>query len=197
MKLPQRRLCLFCPWKSLQFDSALNSKVCWFFVWLFETQWTVARQAPLSMGFSRQEYWSGLPFPSPGALPNPGIEPGSPALYMDSLPFSHQGTQRWTGWGLSKPSQSGWCETWIKMETFLWFFFHLFTYLESLAFLLNSSASGTSLVVQWLRLCPSTAGGMSSIPAQGTKIPHATWWPKQTNKQNADSYQEVSLWDYI
>ena len=42
--------------------------------------WTVARQAPLSMGFSRQEYWSGLPFPSPGDLPCPVIEPGSPAL---------------------------------------------------------------------------------------------------------------------
>ena len=42
--------------------------------------WTVARQAPLSMGFSRQEYWSGLPFPSPGELPHPGLEPGSPAL---------------------------------------------------------------------------------------------------------------------
>ena len=44
------------------------------------TPWTVAYQAPLSMGFSRQEYWSGLPFPSPGDLPNPGLEPGSPAL---------------------------------------------------------------------------------------------------------------------
>ena len=50
------------------------------------TPWTVAHQAPLSMGFSRQEYWSGLPFPSPGDLPNPGIEPGSPALQADSLP---------------------------------------------------------------------------------------------------------------
>ena len=48
--------------------------------------WTVACQAPLSMGFSRQEYWSGLPFPSPGDLSNPGIEPGSPALQADSLP---------------------------------------------------------------------------------------------------------------
>ena len=44
------------------------------------TPWTVAYQAPLSMGFSRQEYWSGLPFPSPGDLPYPGVEPGSPAL---------------------------------------------------------------------------------------------------------------------
>ena len=47
---------------------------------LFLTLWTIAYQAPLSMGFSRQEYWSGLPFPSPGNLPNPGIEPRSPAL---------------------------------------------------------------------------------------------------------------------
>ena len=47
---------------------------------LFATPWTVAHQAPPSMGFSRQEYWSGLPLPSPGDLPNPGIEPGTPAL---------------------------------------------------------------------------------------------------------------------
>ena len=49
-------------------------------VWLFATQWTVAYQALLSMGFSRQEYWSGLPFPSPGDLPDPGIEPRSSTL---------------------------------------------------------------------------------------------------------------------
>ena len=48
--------------------------------------WTVAYQAPLSMGFSRREYWSGLPFPSPGDLPDPGIEPRSPALQTDALP---------------------------------------------------------------------------------------------------------------
>ena len=52
---------------------------------LFATQWTVAHQAPLSMGFSRQEYWSGLPFPSPGYLPNLGIEPKFSALQADSL----------------------------------------------------------------------------------------------------------------
>ena len=46
-------------------------------VWLFATPWTVAYQPSPSMGFSRQEYWSGLPFPSPGGLPDPGIEPGS------------------------------------------------------------------------------------------------------------------------
>ena len=53
---------------------------------LFVTPWMVAYQGPWSMGFSRQENWSGLPFPSPGDLPNPGIEPGSPALQTDALP---------------------------------------------------------------------------------------------------------------
>ena len=54
-------------------------------VQLFATPWTVAHQALPSMGFSRQEYWSGLPFPSPGDLPNPGIKPRSPALQADAL----------------------------------------------------------------------------------------------------------------
>ena len=53
---------------------------------LFVTLWTVAYQAPLSMGFSRQEYWSGLPFPSPGYPPDPGIEPVSPMFQADTLP---------------------------------------------------------------------------------------------------------------
>ena len=56
----------------------LLSHVC-----LFATPWT--HQVPLSMGFPRQEYWSGLPFPSPGDFPNPGIKPRSPALQADSL----------------------------------------------------------------------------------------------------------------
>ena len=55
------------------------------------TLWTVACQVPLSMGFSRQENWSGLPFPSPGDLPNPGIKPGSPALQADALPSDPPG----------------------------------------------------------------------------------------------------------
>ena len=55
------------------------------------TPWTGAPQAPLSMGFSRQEYWGGLPFPSPGDLPNPGIKPGSSALQVDSLPSEPSG----------------------------------------------------------------------------------------------------------
>ena len=58
---------------------------------LFATPWTVAYQAPLSMGFSRQQYWSGLPFPSPGDLPNPAIKPRSPALQTDALPSEPPG----------------------------------------------------------------------------------------------------------
>ena len=54
-------------------------------VQLFVTPWTIAYQAPPSMGFFRQEYWSGLPFPSAGDLPDPGIEPRSPALEADTL----------------------------------------------------------------------------------------------------------------
>ena len=59
---------------------------------IFVTPWTGTRQAPLSMGFSRQEYWSGWPFPPPGHLLHPGIEPASPALQAESLPLSHLGS---------------------------------------------------------------------------------------------------------
>ena len=64
-------------------------------VYLFAILWTLACQASLSMGFSRQEYWSGLPFPSPGNLPNPGIEPGSPALQELFTKWATKGN-RWT-----------------------------------------------------------------------------------------------------
>ena len=63
-------------------------------VQLFATPCTVALQAPPSMGFSRQEYWSGLPFPSPGDLPNPGIKPRSPALQADTLTSEPPGKPR-------------------------------------------------------------------------------------------------------
>ena len=68
-------------------------------VWVFVTPWTVARQAPLSMGFSRQEYWSGLPFPFPEDLPDPGIKITSPALAGDSLLLSHQGSPKTSYYG--------------------------------------------------------------------------------------------------
>ena len=60
-------------------------------VQLFATPWTIAYQGPLSTGFSRQEYWSGLQFPSPGNLPNQGIEPGSPSFQADALPSEPPG----------------------------------------------------------------------------------------------------------
>ena len=73
---------ILCPYKPF----AQSLQLCVLFV----TLWTVAHQAPLSMGFSRQDYSSGLPCPPPGDLPNPGIKPTSPALQVDSLPPSHQ-----------------------------------------------------------------------------------------------------------
>ena len=60
----------------------------------FANPWTVDHEAPLSMGFSRQETWSGLPFPSPGDLPDPGIEPKSPALQADALTSEPPGKPR-------------------------------------------------------------------------------------------------------
>jgi len=71
-------------------DCCLATRSCPTFL---GTPWTVAHLAPLSMVFSRQEYWTGLPFPSPGDLPNPRIEPGSPPLQADSLLLSHQGAE--------------------------------------------------------------------------------------------------------
>ena len=68
-------------WHTLSVPLSLVAKLCSTPV----TLWTVSCQAPLSIGFSRQEYWSGLPFPSPGDLPNPGIKPRSLALQADSL----------------------------------------------------------------------------------------------------------------
>ena len=78
------------PWteepSGLQSESEKKVKVKLFSrVRLFATLWTVAHLAPPPMGFSRQEYWSGLPFPSPGDLPDPGIEPRSPSLQADTL----------------------------------------------------------------------------------------------------------------
>ena len=69
--------------------------------------WAVDRQAPLSMGFSRQEYWSGLPFPSPGDLPYPGNEHRSSTLQADSLPSELPGNKERIGWVGKKHRQEG------------------------------------------------------------------------------------------
>ena len=73
-------------WTIFIFCPKLIMKVSVSCVQLFVTRWTVAHQGPLFMGFYRQEYRGGLPFPSPGDLPDPGTEPRSPALQADSLP---------------------------------------------------------------------------------------------------------------
>ena len=77
-----------------QGSSIIHSFIVWSLsrVWLFANLWTIVCRGPLSMGFPRQKYWSGLTFPSPGDLPNTGIEPASPALQADSLPLSHLGS---------------------------------------------------------------------------------------------------------
>ena len=78
----------FLLWRLLRHHSKKKKKIQMKLlsrVWLFATRWTVAYQAHPSMGFSRQKYWSGLPFPFPGDLPSPGIEPRSPALQADAL----------------------------------------------------------------------------------------------------------------
>ena len=82
-----RVLCVFCEQFSYQKVKVKSLS----HVWLFAIPWTVAHQAPPSMGFSKQEYWSGLPYPSPGDLPDPGTEPGSPTLRTDALPSEPPG----------------------------------------------------------------------------------------------------------
>ena len=96
---PERSVCFPRPKKSIGLQPLVH--VNWSEVKLlsrvrlFATPWTVAYQAPLSMVFSMQEYWSGLPFPSPGDLPDPGIEPRSPALYADALPSEPPKKSTW------------------------------------------------------------------------------------------------------
>ena len=83
-------------WLHLLEGKSESPSVC---VWLLATPWTVAHQAPLSVEFSRPEYWSGYLFPSPEDLPNPGIEPRSPALQVDSLLSEPPGKPKNTGVG--------------------------------------------------------------------------------------------------
>ena len=81
-------------WKDQTYVLERQLKCVWVLshVWLFATPWTVTHLAPLSTGFPRQEYWSGLPFPSLGIFSTQGLNPGAPALQEDSLPLSHLGS---------------------------------------------------------------------------------------------------------
>ena len=85
-----RRYSIYIQWNITQ--SSVSSVQSLSHVQLFATPWTVAHQAPLSMEFSRPEYWSGFPVHSPGDLPDPGTEPQSPALQADFYHLSHQGS---------------------------------------------------------------------------------------------------------
>ena len=124
---------------SLHISLLIHPSVCVLsHVWLFAALWTVAHQVPLSLGFSSQEYWSGLPFPSPGDLPDSGIEPKSPALaggIFTSDPF---------GFNLKRSIVTykhllSTLESWIKEK-------------KKKKTVTNNywEATGISLVVQWL-----------------------------------------------
>ena len=121
-------------------------------VWLFATPGTTARQAPLSRGFSRQEYWRGLPCPPPGDLPNPEIEPmfyisciGRQVLYHQH----HLESPRWYYWSLSFHSLFKIIVCKLVCST-------VFIYLGKIC---------TSLVVLWLRLQAPNAKGPNMIPS--------------------------------
>ena len=89
-------------------------------VQLFVTLWTVAHQAPLSVGFSRQEYWSGLPFPPAGDIPDPGTKPTSPALvggfFTTELPGIIVIAIKWKSWDLNPRQPSNWCLWTVVLE---------------------------------------------------------------------------------
>ena len=170
------------------------------------------------MEFSKQEYWSGLPFPSPGDLPNPGIkprpgiEPGSPALQAGAYRLSPQGSHlcvvicyyfHTAKTELINETKTLWCtnpkysltepvgETSAQQAKHrqCWILAPLSssTALPCVGFTTTLQGTfdkrhaqewqrlGTSLVVQWLGLWASTAGGVGLIPGWGTKIPHAAW----------------------
>ena len=144
---------------------------------LFATPWTVAYQVPLSMEFSRQEYWSGWPFPSPEDLPNPGIEPGSPTLQADALPSEPPG----------KPTESKARATFKDLgidgklifgilkvcpqEQHVWMYISLdFPALSCIHLSFQNCIQGNSLAVQRLGLHGLTAKSLGLIPGQGAKI---------------------------
>ena len=141
---------------------------------LFATPWTIR-----SMEFSRQEYWNGLPFPFPGHLPNPGIEPQSPALQADCLTSWATREEKYTIFhGILKlpnlsitlilfyfPLQLSLCN---RPQNFHIWYVSLPKSLASPTRMLIPQRQRFGLMVQWWRLCTSTAGHTSSILGQGT-----------------------------
>ena len=121
-----------------------ESKKCWWLscVWLYVVSWTVAHQVPLSMGFSRQECWSGLPFPSPGDLPDPRMEPG--LLHYRQILY-HLSHQRSPGEHLGK-------------VFFFFFFFFFFYFLFIVNFVIHWNETSLSLHVFPIRVSAKKAG---------------------------------------
>ena len=145
------------------------------------------------MGFSRQEYWRGLPFPSPGDLPDPGIEPRSAALQADSLPSEPPGKTKWNSqkekdtsiWSYlqveSKTKQTTKTQSWRLSEIWDGVWMKWAKRIKKtpkggggswgkaiLLLVANSDNLGTSLVVQWLRLWAPSEGDLGLIPGQRT-----------------------------
>ena len=114
-------------------------------VQLFAAPWTVAYQAPLSMGFSRQEYWSRFPFPSPGDLPNPGIEPWSPTSQADTLTSELPGSTvnfHLLSWGLIQDLKTR-CKllSWVLSEkVYYWVMWYFFQFFQGSSILLSKMA---------------------------------------------------------
>ena len=134
-------------------------------VQLFATPWTVAHQAPPSVEFSRQEYWSGLSFPSPGDLPDLGIEPRSPTLKADALPSEPPGKSIYIH--IHSFSLLSGIPVYDYFITYL-FISYLQTFRLFRVFVIINTQAGTSLIVQWLRFLTPSAGHPRLIPDQGT-----------------------------
>ena len=103
-------------WNSDQYMHAMSLQL----FWLFVAPWTITHQSPLFLAFSRQEYWSGLPFRSPGDLPNPGIEPGCPALQADALSSEPPHWKRpwcWERLGTGEKGGNQWWDCWMASPT--------------------------------------------------------------------------------
>ena len=135
-------------------------------VWLFVTLRTVARQAPLSMGCSRQEYWSGLPCPPPGYLPDPEIKPMSAALRADPLPLSHSEAP---GSEVDRPEQMG-----------------LETQVSSLNWQCGCSTWDSTPVIPtagWPKLLPRVS--LFCLPVQGISWTEDSTWPVQGRRLEA------------
>ena len=121
-------------------------------VQLFVTPWTVAYQTPPSMGFPRQEYWSGLPFPSSEDLPNPGIEPGSPTLYADALLSELPGNLD------------------HKRSPYILLFSNTFCFLCALPSFISKRITAAAAAAKSLQLCPTLCDPLDGNPP-GSPIP--------------------------